>query len=71
VIATPFVQGRLRNEIISIEVKTMCIHCERELHLTIDSNMQFSVREKGASPLVFMPEIDWANFAEQTIIDAY
>jgi len=71
VIATPFVQGRLRDEIVSIEVETLCKHCKRELHLTIDSRMQFSVHEPGASPLVFMPEIDWANFAERTIIDAY
>ncbi len=41
------------------------------LHLTIDSNMQVSVRELDANPLVFMPDIDWNNFTEQTIIDAY
>jgi len=33
--------------------------------------MQVSVRESGANPLVFIPDIDWENFTEKTIIDSY
>jgi len=65
------VQGQLRKEYVSIEVETKCSHCGQGLHFTIDSNMRISVREKEAYPLVFMPEIDWNNFAENTIIDSY
>jgi hypothetical protein len=65
------VQGQLRKEYVSIEVETACKHCDQVMHLTIDSNMRVSVREPDAKPLVFNPDIDWENFAEKTIIDAY
>jgi len=65
------VQGQLRKEYFSIEVETKCKHCDQVMHITIDSNMQVSVRQSGADPLVFMPDIDWNSFAERTIIDSY
>jgi hypothetical protein len=65
------VQGQLRKEDLSVEVETQCRHCGRALHFEIDSNMQVSVRDSGASPLVFMPDVDWAHFAQPTIIDSY
>jgi len=65
------VQGQLRKEYVSIEVETKCKHCDRVMHFTIDSDMRVSVRESDANPLVFMPDMDWNNFAERTIIDSY
>jgi hypothetical protein len=65
------VQGRLRNELISVDIETKCKHCDQSLHLTIDSKMQVSVQEKDALPLVFMPDVNWDGFAERTIIDSY
>jgi len=41
------------------------------MHITVDSNMRISVREDEAVPLMFMPDIDWDNFTERTIIDAF
>jgi hypothetical protein len=41
------------------------------MHITVDSNMRASIREDQATPLVFMPDVDWATFAEPTIIDTY
>lgn len=67
----PFVQGKLRNEYVVVEVETRCSHCDQLMHLTIDSNLKISMREQGASPWVFMPDVDWEHFAEKTIIDAY
>jgi len=65
------VQGQLRKKYVSIEVETKCKHCGQVMHLTIDSNMQISVCEPDAKPLVFIPDLDWVNFAEKTIIDSY
>lgn len=64
-------QGRLRNELVAVEIETKCQHCAQPLHITIDSNMQVSVREQDAAPFVFMPDVDWEHFAERTIIDSY
>jgi hypothetical protein len=33
--------------------------------------MKFSVREREANPLVFMPDVDWNTFAEPNITRAY
>jgi hypothetical protein len=65
------VQGQLRKEYVSIEVKTMCKHCDQVIHFTMDSNLRVSVCESDANPIVFMPDMDWNNFAERTIIDSY
>jgi hypothetical protein len=65
------VQGHLQNQFISVEIETKCVHCDQSMHILLDSNMQISVREEEATPLVFMPNIDWTMFTERTIIDAY
>jgi hypothetical protein len=65
------VQGQLRQQPLSVEIETACQHCGRPLRLALGSDMQFTVHEPEAAPLVFMPDVDWANFAERTIIDSY
>jgi hypothetical protein len=65
------VQGKLQNKVISVEIEMRCKHCDQSLHITVDSNMKVSVREQEAAPLVFMPDVDWDNFTQRTIIDAY
>lgn len=69
--AAPFVQGRLREHHLSLTIETECAHCQRPLHLTVDSDMGFRVHEAQARPLVFEPHVDWQTFREPTIIDAY
>ena len=72
-IATPFVQGGLRGEPVSVEIETECTHCDQPLSMTIDSDLRYQVHnaDEGAEPLVFQPLIDWATFTEATIIDAF
>lgn len=64
-------QGRLRKETVSAEIETRCKHCDQAMHIKVDSDLQVSVREADADPLVFMPDVDWDHFSEQTIIDSY
>ena len=72
-IAAAYVQGNLRNEYVSTDIETRCVHCDRVLNISIDSNMRFTVKEKnlGAYPLVFIPDVDWTNFKAANIIEAY
>jgi len=65
------VQGKLQNKNISVEIDTKCKHCDQHLHILADNSMRVSVREQGAAPLIFMPDIDWEHFTQRTIIDAY
>ncbi len=64
-------QGRLRNEYLSVEVETECAHCGKRLNMTLDSELKWSVRQAGAAPLLFEPDVDWKHFQEPNIIGRY
>ena len=64
-------QGRLRQEHLTVTIETVCAHSGRPMTISIDSDTKFSVCEDEAEPLVFMPQVDWETFAEPNIIDAY
>jgi hypothetical protein len=65
------VQGQLLGEIVSVEIETVCAHCEQSLQITLDSEMSFRVQTEGAEPLIFEPQINWPEFTEPNIINAY
>ena len=72
--ATSFVQGRLRNQSLAIEIETECGCCGRELRINsvCDGNsLKHEGRTEGAEPLVFEPQVDWTRFTEPSIIHAY
>ena len=69
--AAPFVQGRLRAAALTVTIRTECAHCGRALELGVDSDLNVDVRDAGAEPLVFVPEVDWRAFRGPNIIDAY
>lgn len=68
---TPFVQGCLRGEALGASIATECAHCGRALHLELDPLGGVAVRERGASPLLFEPAIDWETFTKPHIIDDF
>jgi hypothetical protein len=41
------------------------------MHITVDSELKYSVNEEGAELLVFEPHINWQTFTEPNIIHAY
>ena len=69
--ATPFVQGRLLERPLSVEIHTQCAHCEQPLIFTVDGNLRYRVHQSGAEPLLFQPNIDWTTFTDPNIIHAY
>lgn len=69
--ATPFVQGRLRDEPLEVCIETECGHCGEALHIVMDSELGYRVEEAGAEPMVFSPQVDWQEFDEPNIIHAY
>ena len=64
-------QGRLRNESLSVKIDSECAHCGQKLHLTLDSELKWSVEEVDANPLVFEPDVDWGHFKGANIIHDY
>jgi hypothetical protein len=65
------VQGKLRDERLTIKIATECAHCNQPLELELNSDMEFRSISQGASPLVFQPDVNWAEFTEPNIIHAY
>ena len=70
-IATPFVESRLRKERLEVEIETSCAHCGRALHILVNEQLRWRVREPKANPRLFLPQIDWATFRGPNIINDY
>jgi hypothetical protein len=64
------VQGRLRNELIHVNIETVCEHGNRPITIKLDSEMNLN-KPAEAAPLVFRPQIDGASFSEPDIIHAF
>ena len=69
--AAPFVQGRLREEYLTVAIETQCAHCGEAMHIDLDSELKYRVRENDARPLMFEPRVDWDTFEEPNILHAY
>jgi hypothetical protein len=65
------VQGRIRNQALSVDVESECAHCARPLRLTVDSELRFRLPDETAEPLVFSPQVNWATFEEPNITHAF
>jgi hypothetical protein len=69
--ATPFVQGRLRNERLSVVLTTECGHCGQSMVMRIDSELHSTVQEGPKNPLVFVPFVDIGALKTPSIIDDF
>jgi hypothetical protein len=67
----PFVQGHLRGQPVSVEIRTECAHCSQPLHIEVDSELRHRVAEVAADPLVFVPFVDFDTLKEPSIIDPF
>jgi len=65
------VQGRLRNEPVSITVETRCEHCSEPLTLQIDSDMNVQVEQTGAEPMIFTPDVNTFEVEAPSIVDDF
>jgi hypothetical protein len=65
------VQGRLREELLSVVIETECKHCHRPMRIEMDNNFNYRMGDENAAPLVFTPDINWEAFGEPNIIHAY
>jgi hypothetical protein len=67
----PFVQGQLRKENVTVNVMTACAHCARAIQIEIDSELNYTVLEQGADPVVFIPFVNFKKLTDPSIIDAF
>jgi hypothetical protein len=69
--ASPFVQGRLRAEPLSVAVRTECALCGQSMGIEIDSELRSTILDGGTNPLIFHPFIDFDSLAAPSIIDDF
>ena len=67
----PFVQGHLRSEPLTVTIRSQCAHCDEPLEIRIDSSLAWRVATPGATPLVFLPLVDFAKLRAESIIDDF
>jgi hypothetical protein len=54
-----------------VRVESECHHCSRPLTMDVDERLRFRVLSRGASPLIFEPDMNWNNFSGANIIHDY
>ena len=64
-------QGRLRQETLTVAVHTECACCGRAIELEIDSEMRCRVLSDRASPLLTVPLVDVGRLKAPNIIDDF
>ena len=52
-------------------VGTECAHCSEPMHIEIDDHLEYRVREKGADPIVFIPQVDVPKEEDPSTIDSF
>jgi len=65
------VQGQLRQEPLSVIVNTGCAHCSQPIEITIDSDLNYAVKEEGCEPIVFVPDVNLFKLEDESIINAF
>jgi len=65
------VQGQLRKEALTFTIQTECAHCGKEIHIEMDSELNFSVSNSNAKPLIFVPMVDFSTLEDLSIIDSF
>jgi hypothetical protein len=69
--ATPFVQGKLRNEELSFEIRTECACCSRHIELTMKQDLSYTLHQPESSPVFFMPLVDFTTLKAPSIVDDF
>jgi hypothetical protein len=69
--ATPFVQGRLRDEPLTFAVTTECACCGRAIRFRVTSDLRCELLDPSASPLFFNPLVDLLHLKAPSIIDDF
>jgi hypothetical protein len=70
-VATPLVQGRLRNEPLTFDVRTECAHCGRAIRFCMRHDLSYDISEPECAPMFFVPLVDLPRLKAPSIIDDF
>jgi len=69
--ATPFVQGQLRDEPLEFLIETSCAQSGRPIQIEIDGQLEYRIRQEDADPIIFVPLVEFDKLDDPSIIDAF
>jgi hypothetical protein len=70
-VATPLVQGRLRNEPLTFDVCTECAHCGQIIRFRMRHDLSYEIEQTDCAPLFFVPLVDLPRLEAPSIIDDF
>jgi hypothetical protein len=65
------VQGKLRNEYITVLIETECAESHRQIQIEIDSNLEYTAEDDGSDPVIFVPDVDLHKLNDDSIISSF
>jgi len=70
-VATPFVQGRLRDEPLSFNIESECACCREPIRFTMGHDLSFTLADPRSDPLFFVPMVDFTRLKAPSIVDDF
>ena len=67
----PSCKGTSDKKSLTFEIETTCGQSGQAIHIEIDSELNYSVAEKDAKPLIFVPSVNFRELEDPSIIDAF
>jgi len=65
------VQGRLRRESLSFNIRTECACCGREIRFSMNSDLTFTLADNTSDPVFFVPMVDLTKLKAPSIIEDF
>jgi hypothetical protein len=65
------VQGRLRDEPLSFEIRSECACCARPIRFRMGCDLSFELEDPECDPLFFVPVVDFTKLKANSIIDDF
>lgn len=66
----PFVQGRLKNEAVTVSFRTECSCCGEPFRIDVDDELTYCAFE-ATDPLAFLPIVNFKKVADPSIVDVF
>ncbi|MBP7736502.1 MAG: hypothetical protein KA369_11060 [Spirochaetes bacterium] len=64
-------QGRLRGESLTFNIRTECACCGREIRFRMNSDLSFILEDETSDPVFFIPMVDFSRLKAPSIIDDF
>jgi hypothetical protein len=65
------VQGKLRNQYLTVKIDSECAHCGKSIQIEMDSDLVYKVKDSDCKPVIFVPDVNLFKIADESIIDSF